>query len=199
MNHTGPKVKLSRRVGIPLTRSASKSMERRPGAPGMHRSRFGRKLSDYGRQLLEKQRLRYQYNITERKLRNYYLKASSHTGNTAEILIQMLETRLDAVVYRSGLAPTIYAARQLVSHGHILVDGQRVNIASYPVKPNQTITVKQKSQNMDLIKNSIQDAESVPYLAVDRDKMAVTLTRVPESTEIPVICELSVVVEYYSK
>ncbi|NIY13792.1 MAG: 30S ribosomal protein S4, partial [Nitrospinaceae bacterium] len=172
MNHTGPKVKLSRRVGIPLTRSASKSMERRPGAPGMHRSRFGRKLSDYGRQLLEKQRLRYQYNITERKLRNYYLKASSHTGNTAEILIQMLETRLDAVVYRSGLAPTIYAARQLVSHGHILVDGQRVNIASYPVKPNQTITVKQKSQNMDLIKNSIQDAESVPYLAVDRDKMA---------------------------
>ena len=84
MNYTGPKVKLSRRVGIPLTRRAAKSMERRPGAPGMHRSRFSKKVSDYGRQLLEKQRLRYQYNITERKLRNYYLKAASQRGNTAD-------------------------------------------------------------------------------------------------------------------
>ncbi len=199
MNYTGPKVKLSRRVGIPLTRRASKSMERKPGAPGMHRSRFGRKLSDYGRQLLEKQRLRYQYNITERKLRNYYLKAAAQRGNTASHLIEMLETRLDALVLRSGIAPTIYAARQLVGHGHIQIDGKRVDIASYSVQPGEVIGVKEKSRNNDMIKGSLQNVEDVPYLDVDRENMKATLTRIPEVEEVPVVCELSVVVEYYSK
>jgi small subunit ribosomal protein S4 len=199
MNHTGPKVKLSRRVGIPLTRRAAKSMERRPGAPGMHRSRFSKKVSDYGRQLLEKQRLRYQYNITERKLRNYYLKAAAQRGNTAKHLIEMLETRLDAIVFRAGLAPTIHAARQLVGHGHILVNNKRTDIASFAVQPNHVITVREKTRNNEMIKSALQSVEDVPYINVDRDNMVVTLTRIPEMEEVPVVCELSVVVEYYSK
>lgn len=199
MNFTGPKVKLSRRVGIPLTRRASKSMERKPGAPGMHRSRFSKKLSDYGRQLLEKQRLRYQYNITERKLRTYYLKAAAQRGNTAKHLIEMLETRLDALVFRSGIAPTIHAARQLVGHGHIQIDGKRVDIPSFTVKPGHIITVKPKSRTNEMITASIQTVEDVPYLDVDRDNLQATLIRLPDMEEVPVVCELSVVVEYYSK
>jgi small subunit ribosomal protein S4 len=193
------KVKLSRRIGIPLTRKASKSMERKPGAPGMHRSRFGRKLSDYGKQLLEKQRLRYQYNLGDKKLRSYYLKAAGKSGNTADLLIQYIESRLDALVHRAGLAPTIYASRQLVTHGHIKVNTRRVNIPSYNVKPGDTISVRDKSKTMDLIRNSINDVEDVPYLAVDREGLTATYTRLPEIEEVPVIAEVGIVVEYYSK
>jgi len=199
MNQTGPKVKLARRVGINLTRRAAKSIERRPGAPGVHRSRFGRKLSDYGRQLLEKQRLRYQYNITERKLRSYYLKATGMSGNTADELIQLLETRLDAIVLRSGFAPTIYAARQLVSHGHVQLNGKRVNIASCAVRPGDAVAIKQKSRELDIVKGAVTNTEDVPYLQVDRENMSTALIRLPERDEIPVICEMSVVVEFYSK
>ena len=193
------KVKLSRRIGIPLTRKASKSMERKPGAPGMHRSRFGRKLSDYGKQLLEKQRLRFQYNISDRKMRSYYLKAAGKTGNTADLLIQAMESRLDALVLRAGLAPTIYAARQLVTHGHMMVNTRRVNIPSYNVKPGDTISVRDKSKPLDLIRNAVKDAEDVPYLAVDREQLTATYTRLPEVEEVPIVAEIGVVVEYYSK
>lgn len=199
MNQTGPKVRLSRRIGINLSRRAAKSIERRPGAPGMHRSRFGKKISDYGRQLLEKQRLRFQYNVTERKLGNYYAKALSNKGNTADILIQLLETRLDALTLRAGFAPTIYAARQLVSHGHMLINGRRVNIASCAVGIGDTIAVREKSRSLDLIKNAVDSTESVPYLQVNREQMSATLSRLPTREEIPVICEMSVVVEFYSK
>jgi small subunit ribosomal protein S4 len=193
------KVKLSRRIGIPLTRKASKSMERKPGAPGMHRSRFGRKLSDYGKQLLEKQRLRFQYNISDRKMRSYYLKAAGKMGNTADLLIQAMESRLDALVLRAGLAPTIYAARQLVTHGHMMVNARRVNIPSYNVKPGDTISVRDKSKPLDLIRNAVKDAEDVPYLAVDREQLTATYIRLPQVEEIPIVAEIGVVVEYYSK
>lgn len=199
MKYTGPKVRLSRRVGVPMTRKASKCMERKPGAPGVHRSRFGRKLSDYGRQLLEKQRLRFQYNITDRALRNYYIKAAGRKGNTAEILVQLLESRLDALVLRAGFGSTIYAARQLVGHGHLQVNGRRVDIPSYQVRPGDTISVRQKSRTIEAIKNSLQDAETVPYLAVDKDKMSAVYTRLPEIDEVPVVCEAGVVVEFYAK
>ena len=199
MKYTGPKVKLSRRIGVSMTRKAAKCMERKPGAPGMHRSRFGRKLSDYGKQLLEKQRLRFQYNVTDRMLRNYYRKASAKVGNTAETLIQFLECRLDALVLRAGLAPTIYAARQLVGHGHIRVNSKRVDIPSFQVRPGDTISVREKSRSMDMIRSAIQDTEDVPYLAVDRDMLTAALTRVPSVDEVPVIAEIGVVVEFYSK
>jgi len=199
MKYTGPKVKLSRRVGIPLTRKSSKWIDRKPGAAGMHRSRFGRKVSDYGKQLLEKQRLAFQYNITDRKLRNYYAKASTKHGNTGENLMHMLESRLDALTLRAGFATTIYAARQLVGHGHIQVNGRRVNIPSYLVRPGSKISVKTKSRELDAVKNAIQSVEPVPYLMTDKDEMTAMYTRLPEIKEIPVVCEVAVVVEFYSK
>lgn len=199
MKYTGPKVKLSRRVGIPLSRKAAKWTERKPGAAGMHRSRFQRKVSDYGKQLLEKQRLAFQYNVTDRKLRNYYAKASAKHGNTGENLMHMLESRLDALVLRAGFASTIYAARQLVGHGHIQVNNKRVNIPSFLVRPGSMIAVRQKSREMDGIKNAITDAQPVPYLMTDKDAMTSMYTRLPEVAEIPVVCEVAVVVEFYAK
>jgi len=121
------------------------------------------------------------------------------SGNTADLLIQYIESRLDALVHRAGLAPTIYASRQLVTHGHIKVNTRRVNIPSYNVKPGDTISVRDKSKTMDLIRNSINDVEDVPYLAVDREGLTATYTRLPEIEEVPVIAEVGIVVEYYSK
>ena len=132
-------------------------------------------------------------------LRNYYRKASAKVGNTAETLIQLLECRLDALVLRAGLAPTIYAARQLVGHGHIRVNSKRVDIPSFQVRPGDTISVREKSRSMDMIRSAIQDTEDVPYLAVDRDTLTAALTRHPEVEEVPVIAEVGVVVEFYSK
>ena len=124
MKYTGPKIKLSRRLGFALTPKAGKYLERRSDPPGVHgKRRKSAKLSDYGRQLLEKQRLRFQYNISEKQLQNCYQKAVRKKGNTADILIQLLESRLDALVLRAGFARTIYAARQLVNHGHVQVNG----------------------------------------------------------------------------
>ncbi len=199
MKYTGPKVKLSRRVGIPLSRKASKWTERKPGAAGMHRSRFQRKISDYGKQLLEKQRLAFQYNVTDRKLRNYYAKASAKHGNTAENLMHLLESRLDALVLRAGFASTIYAARQLVGHGHVQVNGKRVNIPSYLVRPGSTLGVRPKSRTLDCVKNALVDAQPVPYLMTDKEQMTSMYTRLPEVSEIPVVCEVAVVVEFYAK
>ncbi|MCE9615501.1 MAG: 30S ribosomal protein S4 [Lentisphaerae bacterium] len=199
MKYTGPKVKLSRRVGIPLTRKASKWMDRKPGAAGMHRSRFSKKVSDYGRQLLEKQRLSFQYNLTNRKLHNYYVKATAKHGNTGDNLMHMLESRLDALTLRAGFASTIYAARQLVSHGHLLVNGKRVNIPSFLVRPGSTIAIKSKSKTLDAVKNAIQDVQPVPYLTVDKDQFSAIYTRLPAREEIPIVCEVPVVVEFYAK
>ncbi len=199
MKYTGPKVKRSRRVGIPLTRKATKWMDRKPGVAGMHRSRFTKKVSDYGRQLLEKQKLCFQYNITDRKLQNYYHKASAKHGNTGTNLMHMLESRLDALVLRAGFAPTIYAARQIVGHGHVQVNGKRVNIPSFLVRPGSTLTIKVKSRALDIVKNAIPDAQSVPYLTVDKEGVTAMYTRLPEINEIPVICEVAVVVEFYAK
>ncbi|MDA0576617.1 MAG: 30S ribosomal protein S4 [Verrucomicrobia bacterium] len=199
MKYTGPKVKRSRRVGIPLTRKASKWMDRKPGAAGMHRSRFSKKVSDYGRQLLEKQRLCFQYNITDRKLHNYYVKASGKHGNTGTNLMHLLESRLDALTLRAGFAPTIYAARQLVGHGHVQVDGKRINIPSFLVRPGSQIAIKEKSRALDVVKNAAQDSQPVPYLTVDKEGLTALYTRLPEMNEVPVICEVPVVVEFYAK
>lgn len=199
MKYNGPKVRLSRRIGIPLTRKSSKWMDRKPGVPGMHRSRFQKKVSDYGRQLLEKQKLCRQYNVTNRQLRNYYLKSSAKHGNTGTNLMHMLESRLDALALRAGFASTIYAARQLVGHGHLQVNGKRADIPSMLIKPGSTLTVKVKSRALDGVKSAIQDVQTLPYLAVDKEQFSALYTRLPEVTEIPVICEVAVVVEFYSK
>lgn len=202
MSHTGPKVKLSRRLGIPLTPKAAKVMDRKPFPPGQHgrSQQFARgRMSDYKRQLLEKQRLRAQYNISERQMRNYFRKAERAVGNTADLLIQLLESRLDAVVYRGGLAPTIYAARQFVSHGHILVNGKRVNIPSYQVKVGDVVSVRQKSRQLPVIVDAIDSAVPPSYLELSPDDMSVKFLYLPNREEVPVIAEVSLVIEFYSR
>ena len=139
MNFTGPKVKQSRALGVALTPKAEKYMKKRPYGPGQHGQRRRRRPSDYGVQLLEKQRLRYQYNVSEKQLQRAYEQATRKSGPTGEILIQLLETRLDALVLRAGLAPTIFAARQLVNHGHVKVNGEKCNIGSRRIKPGETV------------------------------------------------------------
>src|SRR6056297_2355399 len=152
MKYTGPKAKLARRLGVLITPKSQKYLETRPTPPGMHgQSRRPKKQSDYGKQLIEKQRLRLQYNLSERQLHNYFETANGKEGNTVDIFMQLLECRLDALVLRAGFARSIYAARQLVSHGHIRVNGQKVNIASYGVRVGDEISVKEKSKKMESI------------------------------------------------
>lgn len=201
MNYTGPKVKLSRKFGFSLTRKAEKYTQKKPYPPGQHGKLKRRaKLSDYGRQLFEKQKLRSQYNISEAQLRNYFEKASKMVGNTGDLLLQLMESRLDALVYRSGLAPTIYSARQLVSHGHILVDGKTVNIPSYQLKPNSVVSVKESSRKIQVIQDSIRgSAAPPPYIELTKADFSFKFLYVPPKEEIPVVCELPQVVEYYSR
>jgi small subunit ribosomal protein S4 len=201
MKYTGPKVKLSRKLGIALTPKAQKYMERKPYPPGQHGPEKRRaKLSDYGRQLLEKQRLRFQYNVHERQLRRYYEEASRMPGNTADNLIQLLERRLDALVLRAGFARTIYAARQYVRHGHIEVNGRKVDVPSYRVNVNDVISVREKSRRIPDIQEAVRNAgQAPPYLEVSKADFSVRLLYIPPREEIPVICEVPMVVEFYSR
>jgi small subunit ribosomal protein S4 len=201
MNKTGPKVKLSRALGIALTPKAAKVMEKKPHPPGAHGrvQNFRRKLSDFKRQLVEKQKLRAQYNIHERQLRNYFDKAQRKKGNTGDNLLQMLEMRLDAVVLRGGLARTIYAARQLVTHGHILVNGKRVDVPGYTAAVGDVISVKPKSLQLPGIQEALADAQSISYLSLDRNSATVRVNEIPQRDYIPVICDVPLVIEFYSR
>lgn len=201
MNKTGAKVKLSRQLGIALTPKAAKVMEKKPHPPGAHgrTQNFRRKLSDYKRQLMEKQKLRAQYNIHERQLRNYFDKAQRKKGNSGDNLVQMLEMRLDAVVLRGGLARTIYAARQLVTHGHILVNGQRVDVPGYTVKVGDAISVKVKSLQLPGVQEAMADSQPISYLSLDRNSGTVRVNEIPAREYIPVICDVPLVIEFYSR
>jgi small subunit ribosomal protein S4 len=203
MKYNGPKVKLSRALGIALTPKAQKNMEKRPYPPGQHGPAKGRrhKPSVYAQQLLEKQRLRFQYNVSERQMRNYFERARRRSGNTGEILVQQLECRLDAVVLRSGLATTIYAARQFVGHGHIEVNGKRVDIPSFQVKVGDIVSVKLTSRANIHIRQAAEYSPPPPdYISRERPAgFEATLLRVPSRPEIPVIVDENMVVEFYSK
>ena len=159
--YTGPSWKLSRRLGISLS-GTGKELEKRPYAPGPHGPNQRKKLSEYGLQLQEKQKLRHMYGVTERQFRNLFDKAGKLAGIHGENFMVLLESRLDNVVYRLGLARTRRAARQLVNHGHILVDGSRVDIPSYRVTPGQTISLREKSRNLDVVKEAIEVNNFVP-------------------------------------
>ena len=200
MKYNGPKIKKSRRLGIALSPQSAKFLERRPHPPGQHGpSRRRGKLSDYGKQLIEKQRLRYQYNLAERQLHGYYVKASRKIGNTADIMLQLLETRLDTVVLRAGFARSIYQARQLVGHAHFRVNGKKVNIPSYQVRIGDVITVRETSRELEIFPAAQQIATTPEYLTVDDKKLTASLHRLPEHGEVPVQCEASLVVEFYSR
>ena len=200
MNYTGPKVKLSRKLGIRITPKATKVMEHKSSPPGQHgrRKRFP-KQSDYGMQLLEKQRLRLQYHISEKQMGNYYDKATRLEGNTAELLVQLLESRLDAVVKRSGFARTIYAARQYVQHGHILVNGKKCDIPSYNVRLTDEISIKEKSRRVECFLEAMRNSAAPPYIEVDKSNFSAKLANIPAKEDIPIQCEVSLVVEYYSR
>lgn len=201
MKYTGPKVKLSRRLGIALTPKAVKYMEKRPYGPGQHGPNKRRKQpSVYGMQLLEKQKLKFQYNVSERQLRNYFLKATRKRGKTGEVLVQQLEMRLDAFVLRAGFAKTIYAARQYVNHGHMELNGRRVNIPSMQVKVGDVVTIRERSRENTHIREAFDYSPPPPsYIERDKTELFAKLLAVPTREDIPVICDENVIVEFYSK
>ena len=204
MKYNGPKVRLSRRLGIALTPKAEKVMQKKPYAPGVfgaNPKKFRSKDSVYKLQLVEKQKFRFQYNIHEKQMRAYYHKATTQKGNTVDNLIRQMESRLDAVVLRAGFARTIYAARQYVGHGHIEVNGKRVNIASYQVKPGDVVTVREKSRKIEQIAESVQNEANVipPYIEVDAANFSATYKYAPLRNEVPVQGEVPLVIEFYSR
>ncbi|MBM7606163.1 30S ribosomal protein S4 [Metabacillus litoralis] len=197
--YTGSSWKLSRRLGISLS-GTGKELEKRPYAPGQHGPGQRKKISEYGLQLQEKQKLRHMYGVNERQFRNLFDKASKMVGKHGENFMILLDSRLDNVVYRLGLARTRRQARQLVNHGHIVVDGGRVDIPSYQVKPGQTITLREKSRNLDIVKEAIEVSNFVPdYLTFDADKLEGTFTRLPERSELPAEINEALIVEFYSR
>ncbi|MBN8593969.1 MAG: 30S ribosomal protein S4 [Anaerolineae bacterium] len=204
-SYHGPKARVQRRFGevlIPRPKY-SKILEKRAYPPGQHGKekslRSGRK-SDYGMQLSEKQKLAFIYNVRERQLRRYFLKAKGQPGNTGANMLALLERRLDNIVYRAGFAATIWAARQLVAHGHILVDGARLNIPSYQVRPGETVQVSDKMRkNVHVIESMETNVYAPAYMSVDNNSVAATLMRQPERGEIPIPVQEQLVVEFYNR
>jgi len=197
--YTGPAWKLSRRLGISLS-GTGKELEKRPYAPGQHGANQRRKVSEYGLQLQEKQKLRFMYGVNERQFKTLFNKAGKMEGKHGENFMILLETRLDNVVYRLGLARTRRQARQLVNHGHILVDGKRVDIPSYGVKPGQTIAFREKSNNLDVVNEAIEVNSFVPeYVSIDADKKEGTFVRLPERSELSAEINEQLIVEFYSR
>ena len=200
--HTGPKTKIARRYGVPLF-GASKSLERKNYPPGMHGPKGSRrKQSDYAIALGEKQKLRFQYGLMEKQFRRIFEVALKRRGVTGETLLQLLETRLDNVVYRLGLANTRAAARQLVSHGHIQVNGKNVNIASFNVKAGDEITIKDRPKSRQLALRNLELTQIAPvpdWLTVDRDAFKGKVAHVPSREEMQPMVNEQLIVELYSR
>lgn len=197
------KHKLDRRVGENVWGRPKSPINKRDYGPGMHGQRRKGKLSDFGLQLMAKQKLKGYYgNISEKQFSRIYNEADRRKGNTAENLIGLLESRLDAVVYRAKFVPTVFAARQFVNHGHVKVNGVRTNIPSYRLKVGDVVEIRDKSKNMALVLEALQSPErDIPeYVDVDPKKMTASLIRVPEFAEVPYACtmEPNLVVEFYS-
>lgn len=199
MNYTGPKIRLSRKLGISLTPKADKYLEKKPYPPGAHGFRRRRRLSPYGTQLIEKQRLRFQYNVTERQMRNYFARAARRKGTTGDTLVQMLESRLDALVLRARLARTIYQARQVVTHRHILVNGKIAKSPASQLRPGDTVSVKESSRKLRCFNEGVMTTALPPYLNVDDTGYTAELSYAPPRNEVPVVCDVQLVVEFYSR
>ena len=197
--YTGPSWKLSRRLGISLS-GTGKELQKRPYAPGQHGPNQRKKLSEYGVQLQEKQKLRHMYGVNERQFRRIFDDAGKMSGIQGENFMILLESRLDNLVYRMGLARTRRGARQLVNHGHVMVDGKRVDIPSYRVRPGQKISVREKSLNLVVVKEAIEVNNFVPaYLDFNEDKLEATFTRLPERSELPAEVTEQLIIEFYSR
>lgn len=196
---TGSTWKKSRRLGISLS-GTGKELEKRPYAPGQHGPNQRKKLSEYGLQLREKQKLRHLYGMNERQFRRLFDDAGKMPGVHGENFMKLLESRLDNVVYRLGLARTRRQARQIVNHGHITVNGQRVDIPSFRVQPGHVISVREKSRNLNIIKEAMELSDFVPeFLTFDEEKMEGTFNRTPERSEMPSEITEALIVEFYSR
>ena len=199
--YTGPKSRIARKFGEPIF-GPDKHLERKnypPGQHGMNKRR--KKTSEYGVQLREKQKAKYTYGMLERQFRNTFEKASRSKGVTGEVLLQLLEARLDNTVYRLGVAPTRSAARQLVSHRHITVNGNVVNIPSYQLRPGDIIGVREKSKSLEIIADSLSTRKftKLPWLEWDDTQMAGKFMSIPDRTDIPENIKEQLIVELYSK
>jgi small subunit ribosomal protein S4 len=198
--YTGPKTKIARKFGEAIF-GEDKSFEKRNYPPGQHGNNRRRgKKSEYAMQLQEKQKAKYTYGILERQFRNLFKKASRQSGITGEILLQLCESRLDNVVYRMGIAPTRRGARQLVSHRHITVNGEIVNIPSYSLQEGDVVGVREKSKSLMAIQNSLNNDNTVyDWLNFNQDTMTGTFVKVPERIQIPENINEQFIVELYSK
>jgi len=198
--YTGPKSKIARKFGEPIF-GPDKVLSKKNYPPGQHGNGRKKKSSEYGIQLREKQKAKYTYGVLEKQFRNMFDKALSSRGITGEVLLQMLESRLDNIVYRLGIAPTRAAARQLVSHRHIIVDGQVVNIPSYSVKPGQLIGVREKSKSLENIGNALAgfNHSKYPWMEWDQSSMTGKYLHIPERADIPENIKEQLIVELYSK
>ncbi|MBB4915494.1 30S ribosomal protein S4 [Streptosporangium saharense] len=204
MRYTGPKVRLSRRAGVPLTRKAVRYFEERPYPPGEHgRKTNRRQTGDYGLRLMEKQKLRWYYDVSERQMRRYWDMALRSTGRSGAELVVLLESRLASLVLRAGIAPSIYAARQYIAHGHITVDGRKVDIPSYLVKPGQVIAVRPKSRTMQPFVAASEgiyaDDRVAAYLDVNHADLRFTLVARPLREQVAIPVDEQLVVEFYSR
>jgi len=201
---TSAKHKIDRRMGENIWGRPKSPVNKREYGPGQHGQRRKNKLSDFGTQLRAKQKLKGYYgDLTEKQFKKIYAEAARVTGDTGENLVGLLERRLDAVCYRAKLVPTIFAARQFVNHGHVMVNGKRVNIASYRVKEGDLVEVRQKSKQMTLIMEaqSLTERDVPDYLELDASKLIVKFVRTPALGDVPypVVMEPNLVVEYYAK
>lgn len=198
--YTGPKTKIARKFGEPIF-GQDKSFEKKKYPPGQHgNSRRRGKKSEYALQLAEKQKAKYTYGILERQFRRMFENASSRKGITGEILIRLCEGRLDNIVYRLGLSPTRSGARQLVSHKHIVVNGEIVNVPSYQIEVNDVVGVREKSKSLTVIRESLENSNAVhEWLSWNEEKLEGTVVAVPEREQIPENINTQLIVELYSK
>ena len=198
--YTGPKTKIARKFGEPIF-GDDKVLAKKNYPPGQHGVNKRRKLSEYGTQLREKQKAKYTYGVLEKRFRNLFDKATRTKGVKGEVLLQLLESRLDNIVYRLGIAPTRAAARQLVLHRHITVDGEVVNIASYSVKPGQVVAVREKSKSLEVIADALAgfNHSKYPWIEWDENVKGGKMLHLPQREDIPENIKEQLIVELYSK
>ncbi len=196
--YTGPSWKIARRLKYSISETG-KELGKRPYAPGQHGQRRS-KISEYGVQLQEKQKVRFTYGVNEKQFKKIFNDAKKLQGKQGENFLFLLESRLDNLVYRIGLARTRRQSRQLVNHGHILVDGKRVDIPSYRVQPGQVITLSEKAKKFDIVKDSLEaQVTRVEFVSFDENKVAATYVRLPERQEILTDIKENLIVEYYNR
>ncbi|MHA3770290.1 30S ribosomal protein S4 [Verrucomicrobiota bacterium sgz303538] len=200
--YTGPKDKISRRFGVALF-GPTKALEHKNYPPGMHGPKGSRrKQSEYAQALAEKQKLRFQYGVLEKQFRRYFQTALTRRGVTGQILLQILETRLDNIVFRLGFANSRSAARQLVSHGHVQVNGRKVDVSSYNVRPGDTVSIKDKPSSRTLAARNLELTQITPvpdWLTLDKDAFSGKVARIPTRDEIQPIVNEQLIVELYSR